>query len=205
MTLNFRRQGETGPMYNPERDYAYITPAIFCAAITNLERQELPEGCTKDDLVGITTALANAQRNFVNAAAPVASLEEALTKHGFYDFPAALQHALFAAIGYVICGAWFKAVREVSIVGEESPASNDMARFSATVREFAGRVDAKHIDPDYTVERITMLNDVLQARINQLGSHILLLQQELRVADAAMSVKRQSLVSRLFAFLKRGR
>jgi len=105
MTINFRRQGENGPMYNPERDYAYITPSLLCTAINNFDAQEPPPGCTKEDVVGITSALAKAQRNFVNAAAPVASLHDALQKHGFYDFPVALQQALFAAIGEVICGS----------------------------------------------------------------------------------------------------
>jgi hypothetical protein len=183
MTINFRRQGENGPMYNPERDYAYITPSLLVTAINNLETQDLPAGCTKEDVVGITSALAQAQRNFVNGAEPVASLRAALEKHGFYAFPETLQQALFAAIGEVICGAWFTAVREVSVVGEDSPASNDMARFSAAVREFAARANAtKFADPDATAEKLQMRNDVLQTRINELGRQILLLQKELASA-----------------------
>lgn len=187
MTINFRRQGENGPMYNPERDYAYITPSLLCTAINNLAAQDPPPGCTPEDVVGITAALAQAQRNFVNAADPVTSLHDALQKHGFYDFPVALQQALFSAIGEVICGAWFTAVREVSVVGEESPASNDMARFAAVVREFASRVGAdKFADPDATVERLQMRNDVLQTRINELGRQILLLQESLASAKKAL-------------------
>jgi hypothetical protein len=200
MSINFRRQGENGPLYNPERDYAYITASLLCAAIDNFAAQELPAGCTQEDMAGLTGALAKAQRDFINATDPVTSLEQALQRHGFYEFPAVLRHSLFSLIGEVVCGAWFKAVREVSVVGEESPASNDMARFSAAVREFARRAGVKDYgDPDATAEKLQLRNDVLQTRINELGRQLLLLQQELVAAKTG----KKSLPARLLAFLRK--
>ncbi len=169
-------------MYNPERDYAYITPTLMCAALNNLEQQGPPEGSTLEDLVGIAAALAEAQRDFVNAVNPVKSLEEGLTRHGFYKFSPALQQALFAAIGEVICGAWFKAVREVTAVGEECPAGNDMARFAATVREFAKRAGVPTYDETTMAEKLRLQNDVLQARINELGRELVAAHQQLAEA-----------------------
>ena len=37
----FRPQGATGPKYNPERDFAYITGTLLKAAIENLDIKAL--------------------------------------------------------------------------------------------------------------------------------------------------------------------
>ena len=139
-SIGYRQKGDNGPMYNPERDYAYITPTLMTRAIENMDIGALSaevldwyakNNITDDDVNKIAEALAAAQRDFVNAADPVASFEQALSRRNFVEFSYALRQVLFAAIGEVCCAAWFLAVREVSVVGEESPAQANMARFTA--------------------------------------------------------------------------
>jgi len=170
--IGFRKKGDTGPMYNPERDYAYITPTLMRSAIEKLETDNSlavtkwreQEKITAEELNAAVAALANAQRDFVNAADPVASFEQALMRHNFYDCRHAVRQYIFATIGEVFCAAWFKAVREVSIVGEESPAQNDMARFCATVREFVNKNRGVTHDANFVAEHLRMQQDVLRAR-----------------------------------------
>lgn len=178
--IGYRRKGENGPMYNPERDYAYITPTLMRIAIEYLEVNEsqekvdwrAKEQISSEELNRAVTALAAAQRDFVNAADPVRNFEQALTRHDFYNCRYAVRQFLFATLGEVFCAAWFTAVREVSIVGEESPAQADMARFCAAVREFVNREKGVTHDAQFMVEHMRMQQDVLQAQIQKLISDI---------------------------------
>ncbi|NDE17625.1 hypothetical protein EBZ80_22135, partial [bacterium] len=36
-SIGYRQKGDSGPLYNPERDYAYITPTLMVRAIENLD------------------------------------------------------------------------------------------------------------------------------------------------------------------------
>ncbi|NDE18640.1 hypothetical protein EBZ80_27430, partial [bacterium] len=107
-----------------------------------------------------------AQRDFVNGADPVKTFEQALNRRDFFSFRYPVRLALFAAIGEVFCAAWFKGVREVSVVGEESPAAAGMARFAATVVEFAARNGTPTYNVNFMAEHLKMMNDVLQTRLN---------------------------------------
>ena len=176
-SIGYRQKGDNGPMYNPERDYAYITPTLMTRAIENMDIGALSaevldwyakNNITDDDVNKIAEALAAAQRDFVNAADPVSSFEQALSRRNFVEFSYALRQVLFASIGEVCCAAWFLAVREVSVVGEESPAQANMARFTATVKEFAARHGAPTYDADFAAAQLRMRNDVLQTRLNLL-------------------------------------
>lgn len=175
--IGYRRKGDTGPLYHPERDYAYITPTLLRTAIERLEANEPEEWfawrqeqkITQEEILRIAEALAEAQRDFVNAADPVASFEAALTRHGFSDCRFVVRQYLFAAIGEVCCAAWFRAVREVSVVGDESPAQNDMARFTATVREFVNKHRSSVYDVAFLAENLRMRNDVLRAREQEIA------------------------------------
>lgn len=182
--IGYRKKGENGPLYNPERDYAYITPTLMRIAVEKLDAQNLESvrtahGITEDEILRVSEALARAQQDFVNAADPVNSFEQALDRHGFYNFRPAVQQFIFASIGEVFCAAWFTAVREVSVVGEESPAAEDMARFSAAVREFVSRRGTKPYAADHMAEHLKMWNNVLQTRINSLGQQVQELTQQL--------------------------
>lgn len=185
-SIGYKKKGDSGPLYNPERDYAYITPTLMRIAIENLDAEsgliadlKKQHNITQDEVVKIAEALAEAQKDFVNAADPVSSFSQALRRHGFQNFRPAVQQLLFASVGEVFCAAWFTAVREVSLVGEESPAAEDMARFTAVVREFASNNKRSWYDANHMAEHLSMLNDVLQARVNELGRQVVALQQEL--------------------------
>jgi hypothetical protein len=176
-SIGYRQKGDNGPLYNPERDYAYITPTLMTRAIENMDIGALSaealdwyakNNITDDDVTKIAEALAAAQRDFVNAADPVSSFEQALARRNFMEFSYPLRQLLFAAVGEVCCAAWFLAVREVSIIGEESPAQANMARFVSTVREFAARHGAPKYDADFAADHLLMRNDVLQTRMNLL-------------------------------------
>lgn len=190
-SIGYRQKGDNGPMYNPERDYAYITPTLMTRAIENMDVGSLPvealdwyakNNITNDDVNKIAEALAVAQRDFVNAADPVSSFEQALARRNFVEFSYPLRQVLFAAIGEVCCAAWFLAVREVSVVGEESPAQANMARFSSTVKEFAVRHGAPTYDADFAADHLRMHNDVLQTRLNLLYKELAATREQLAAA-----------------------
>lgn len=170
--IGYRMKGDSGPLYNPERDYAYITPTLMRQAIERLEANDdvnrakwrAEQNITTEEIVAAATALAGAQRDFVNAADPVSSFDIALNRHDFFSFRYVVREYLWAAIGEIFCAAWFVAVREVSVVGQESPAQTDMARFTAAVREFANKNKSTTYDANFMAEHLRMLNDTLIGR-----------------------------------------
>lgn len=183
--IGFRRRGDTTPMYHPERDFAYITPTLLRVAVERLEdttdarktQWRADNGITQPMIAKIVEALANAQADFVNAADPVSSFTAALERHGFYKFGYDLQQYLLATVGEVMLSAWFTAVREVSVVGDESPAAVDMAKFSATVREFCVANKLPMYDANYLAEyRGAQLRD-MTFRLNTLQKEYAALQQ----------------------------
>jgi hypothetical protein len=191
--IGYRLRGSDGPMYNPERDYAYITPTLMRLAVEKAANDSVEEiqrwreqhEITAEEVVRLSESLARAQRDFINANDPVSTFEHALARHEFYNHRLCVRQLLFATIGEVCCAAWFKAVREVSLVGEESPAQVDMARFTATVREFALRSDVDTYNPNYRAELLQFKNDVLQTRVNALGAQVQKLQQDLQNCQQA--------------------
>lgn len=173
----FRPQGSTGPKYNPERDFAYITGTLLKAAIENLDIKALTteqkhwyeqNKITEAEIIGVVDALSKAQNDFVKAYDPVASLEDALRRQRFYDVRYPVRQFLFAAIGEMMCSAWFTAVREVSSVGAESPAQNDMSRFASAARDFCRRLGAPTLDENVTLDVLRFQNDVLQTQVSML-------------------------------------
>lgn len=193
-SIGYKKKGDSGPLYNPERDYAYITPTLMRVAIENLDKaiqDNNTDGISVEEIIKISECLADAQRDFVNAADPVTSFEQALRRHGFYDFRPCVQRLLFASVGEVCCAAWFKAVREVSVVGEESPAGEDMARFTAAVRAFASRNQKPWYDAPHMAEHMRMLNDVLQARINELAQQLFAANKRVTAAEAELAAVNQ--------------
>jgi len=173
MTIGYRHKESAGPLYHPERDYAYITPTLLRQAIENLEHppsEELrawqeKEKITAVEIAAVTTALADAQRDFVNGADPVHDLEQALRRRGFYDARLPVRLALLSHIGEVVVGAWFLAVREVTTVGEESPAQNEMCRFAAAARTFAAKHGVPALDGNDIVDHLRYQQDVLRFRL----------------------------------------
>ena len=174
MTIGYKPRGDNGPLYHPERDYAYITPTLMRQAIENLEaplqadakKWKEDNDITEAEIITAAQALADAQRDFVNGADPVKTLEQALNRQDWMALRYPVRQYVLAAIGEVILGAWFKAVREVTQVGEHSPAENEMCRFSNVVREFAARAGAPTIDPQSVADTLLFHMDVLNTRLN---------------------------------------
>lgn len=170
--IGYRLKGDSGPMYNPERDYAYITPTLMRQAVEKLDanddvdraRWRAEQSISDVEIASIAEALAIAQRDFVNGADPAASFDAALNRHNFFNFRYCVRQYLWATVGEIFCAAWFTAVREVSIVGQESPAQTDMARFVAAVREFANKSKSTTYDANFTADYLRMANDTLRTR-----------------------------------------
>jgi hypothetical protein len=195
MSIGYRPKGADGPLYHPERDYAYITPTLMRTAIERLDAQDLPEeikqwkqdnNITEDEIVAAAEALARAQRDFVNAADPVESFEQALARRDFYDLRLPVRQFLFAMIGKVFCAAWFVAVREVTKVGAVPPSEREMADFTAAVHKFATNAGVGKSCSDLAT--LQLRNDVLQARINILGAECNKLRQELAKAQTPIPI-----------------
>jgi hypothetical protein len=183
-SIGYRKQGDTTPHYNPERDFAYVTPAMLVTAIELMELDSTPEVAAwrqaskivPEEVAAVSDALARAQKDFVNAVDPVSTFEAALRRHGFFDVRFVVRQLLFSYVGQVVCAAWFKAVREVSIVGEPSPAQTDMSRFAAAVRVFClketdNKYDVAFLD-QLKAEPLKFQNDVLQAKINDTAAEL---------------------------------
>jgi hypothetical protein len=186
MSIGYRPKGESGPLYHPDRDYAYITPTLMCAAISRLEAPVAEETkewraaqqITDAEIFAAADALARAQRDFINAADPVTSLEQALNRRDFADLRYPVRLLLFATIGEVFCAAWFEAVREVSKINEDSPAAAGIADFIAAVRSLVGS-KTEICASAATVAHVQLRNDVLQSRLSTLYKHVQRLEGEL--------------------------
>lgn len=188
MTIGYRPKGESGPAYHPDRDYAYVTPTLMKSAIERLDDKALSEeasawksenNISEAEIIAVVDALARAQRDFINAADPVTSFEQALARRDFFDVRYPVRQFLFAAMGEVFCAAWFKAVREVSKVGEPSPAEPAMADFSAAVQAFVRKPGCPSLEGAVAIAQLQMRADVLQARNNALYAQLQKLAQQL--------------------------
>jgi hypothetical protein len=180
MTIGFRPKDSAGPTYHPERDFAYITPTLMRQAVENMSAPPNPEfeewkkanNVTEAEIILAAEALADAQNDFVNSADPVSSLHQALHRRKYFDLPLPVRLFLQAMIGEVMIGAWFKAVREVSQVGQESPAQNEMCRFSSAVREFAAAQGAPTINAVSTAETVLAQNQILRGKYETLRGEV---------------------------------
>lgn len=194
MTIGFRPKDSSGPAYHPERDFAYITPTLMRQAIENMsappnrefEAWKKASNVSEAEIVLAAEALADAQNDFVNAADPVSSLQQALHRRKYFDLPLPVRLFLQAMIGEVMIGAWFKAVREVSQVGQESPAQAEMCRFSSAVREFAAAQGAPTINAISTAETLLVRNQIVRGQYEELrGEYVALREQYHKAQDRA--------------------
>jgi len=189
MSIGYRPKGESGALYHPERDYAYITPTLMRAAIERLEspneegaQWKKEHSITDEEIVAVAEALARAQRDFINAADAVNSLEQALNRRDFFEIRYPVRQFLFATIGEVFCAAWFEAVREVTKVNEDSAAAAGMAEFMASVRSLVGAVGGPCAN-NLALAQLQLRNDVLQSRVKTLHAEYLLLHEKLNEAQ----------------------
>lgn len=196
MSIGFRPKGENGPAYHPDRDYAYLTPTLMCAAIDRIEiaadeeltawKQE--HRITEPELAEAAEALARAQRDFVNAADPVKSLQQALDRRDWHSIRYVVRQTLLASIGEVFCAAWFTAVRDVSMINEEPAAAEGMADFTARVKQFVAGSSGRAIIADSRAATLQIRNDVLQARINTMAAQLANLNSQLTEQKSSVTV-----------------
>ena len=108
MNIGFRPKGESGPLYHPDRDYAYITPTLMRIAVERLDGKDLSDEAkawkeehkiTEEEIAAVVEAIARAQRDFVNGGDPVDTLEQSLSRRDFYAVRYPVRQFLFANIG----------------------------------------------------------------------------------------------------------
>lgn len=146
--MDMRPRGATTPMYNPERDLAHITPTVMHTALAQLDiDNRLPHvretiaaaGLTEEQIGEAAMKFAEAQRLYVYSGGAIKSPWDAFEASGFAVLPTVLHDLIFAAIGRVLTGTWFYAVRHVTIIGEETPAQQAVAEMLSVGREVARR------------------------------------------------------------------
>jgi hypothetical protein len=217
MSIGYKPKGSNGDLYHPERDYAYLTPTLMASAIERMCSDNLPadvqawkseNNITNDEVAAVAEALARAQRDFVNAADPVTDFDQALNRRDFYDIRYPVRLFLAAAIGEVFCAAWFTAVREVSKIGEHSPAETGMTDFAATVRAFVLASKGQPLDgpaakaAQRTIATLQFNQDVLMTRNKALYAQIQQLTLEvarLQATQVVKPVEKKSWLSRFFS------
>ena len=197
MGIGYRPRGESGALYHPDRDYAYITPTLMRAAIDRLTSDQLSEeakawkqehNITNEELGAVADALARAQRDFVNGADPVTSLDQARARRDWFDIRYPVRQFLFAVIGEVFCAAWFTAVREVTRVNEESPAAQQMADFTASARRFASCGASEALAFTRAAD-LQLRNDVLQSRLETVYAAVLKRDQAREAVQSAPPIE----------------
>jgi hypothetical protein len=172
---SFRPRGSTGPMYSPERDLAYIGPTVLRAGIDSLEQvlksDEIQamlslHGCDNSHVAAAVTAYAESQSLFVGTP-DVMTTGQALQAGGFVNHPLIAQQLVLAAIGASLTGAWFKAVRDTTHVGEVPEGEGDMFRFYQAAREVVAKLDGlppPQVIPPTAVEFHTMTRQLQELR-----------------------------------------
>lgn len=179
-TAGFRPQGSSGPPYEPQRDIAYIGPTLIKTALDFLfvdKLQQNPEmaayldrhNISQEQLNDAVVAIAEAQKDFVSVveADKVKTPHEALTKVHFFDYPLPVRLLVFACVGECLFGAYFQAVRDVTYMNEDSPASKEIAHLLYAARTMSGKEPV-----DETI------------KVDEYGARIIEMQQQLQNRDA---------------------
>ena len=135
MVIQYRRKesraGSRDPMYNPERDIAYLGPPMLSQACSALDEQWwepwFQQYCKDNDITETKLAegspmLARACNKIIQAENPVKALEE----EGFADLHPAIQLAYYAKIGQCFLANVWAGVKDVSAADDEPPASIQM-------------------------------------------------------------------------------
>lgn len=142
-------------MYSPERDLAYVGPTVMRAGIDSLEQLLKSDdirdmltlhGCDASHVAGAVQAYAESQSLFVGTS-DVLTTGEALQAGGFATQPLIAQQLVLAALGAALTGAWFKAVRDTTHIGEVPEGEGDMFRFYRAAREVVAKIDDTESPP----------------------------------------------------------
>jgi len=179
MAQQFRPRGEQGPMYAPQRDLAHIGPSIIQTAVSAFdEERQTPElkqtlaslQLTTQDICEAVAKFVEAQRLFVYAP-QVRNINDAFAETGWDAVRPELRVLIYNQLGVVLTGAWFWCVREVTIVGEATPAAQQVAAMLSVGREIGRRGGYTDVPPVPTETEVLLLqhqNAALTARVAQL-------------------------------------
>jgi hypothetical protein len=123
--LSLRHQGSQDPYYAPARDIAYLYPAACQAVAGMLEDGKdaaIRKWCEQHKVgVGNLAEAMAAYCRFLNLAHqdPAETLEEAMTRSGWFDRPQAAQFAVLYYMGTVMTATFFQGIRDVMRLNEE--------------------------------------------------------------------------------------
>lgn len=120
--LQYRPVGSNEPAYNPERDIAWTLEAIAHNIPTLLSPQHMPSwlGAHAEEHritdAQMEKAVGAFMKSVSNCRDPeIVQAKDALAAAGFWDLPDAHKLPVFAALGMVVFGFYFKAVREATL------------------------------------------------------------------------------------------
>jgi len=138
--MNMRPQGQPdAPGYSPQRDLAYVYPALMQTAFRLLDecnwtadlriRMEQTE-TTEDDLAIGVERFVKALDLFLRDQT-IKSPVDAYKATGFDAVSRVVQQVMFETFGAVLTGGWFTAVRDVTLRGKMSDAAELTASMQA--------------------------------------------------------------------------
>lgn len=124
--LQVRPRGSDGPLYNPQRDLAYIYAPAMREALRALDKVNwTPElqgliaqlGLTEEDISVAVGKLTEAHRYFVGDDS-VKEPVDALVKVGWYDVKVGARYLIYGRLGEVLLGGFFVALRDTTAPGQ---------------------------------------------------------------------------------------
>ena len=124
--LQVRPRGSDGPLYNPQRDLAYVYAPAMREALRALDQVNWTSelrgvidqlGITEEDISVAVGKLTEAHRYFVGDDT-VQEPVDALNKVGWYDVKPGARYLIYGRLGEVMLGGFFIALRDVTAPGQ---------------------------------------------------------------------------------------
>lgn len=161
--INFRPpEGGDAFRYSPQRDLAYVYPAMVHEIFSGLDEQNwapwirqlmTEHELSQEDLSEATARFIAAYRLFIRHQ--TRTLAEVFDRLSWEDTHPIARLVLLARIGEVMTGGWFMALRDVSNRAEPSAAHADFMELLAAGRAAVRRLSGgEPIERDVTVERM---------------------------------------------------
>ncbi len=128
--------------YSPQRDFAYLFPALMNEVMHSLRRENWMDyyagwltelGVTEDELADAANRLAAATTQFIgnpNIKGP----DDAYAAVGLFDVSSPARIMLFERLGESMAAGFFIALRDVTMEGEEPPQATDIAAYVGAAR-----------------------------------------------------------------------
>lgn len=142
MTVNFRPAGSNGKMYSPDRDMAYLYPALLKEVFSHLDEvnwtPEFKAYCrlmhiTEDDLGEAVGAFMESLRHFIRNI-EVREIQQAFAAGGFDKIRPECRMAIYAKIGESMTAGFFVCGKQVTLQGDISAMHGEYVDAIATAR-----------------------------------------------------------------------